>query len=239
MTHTVVRRALRLVLLLALTLAGSAFAQDVETGDALFDEGDYAGAIAVYQQVFDASSDEGGDGVALYKLANAKVYQAGKAEGEAAEALYDEAVLAAREAVELVPDDLEAHMALVRAWGRLAQYRGVLESLNLATLMKEELDLILERDPNHHGALHALALWHLNVPWLFGGRSEKTRELFDQAIAIQPTVLHHLEYGESLLTLGDPAAAKVEFEKAIALPAGTAADRDEQAQAQVLLDTVP
>ena len=211
----------------------AAWAQDIETGDALFDEGDYAGAATAYQQAFDAT----GDGVALYKVADAKTYEAGKAEGETAKALYSEAVDAAKEAVELVPDDLEAHMALVRAWGRLAQFQGVLESLNLATLMKQELDLILERDPEHDGALHALALWHLNVPWLFGGRSEKTRELFDKAIAIHPTVLHHLEYAESFITLGDPAAAKMQLEAALALPAETAADSDDQARAQALLDS--
>lgn len=214
--------------------AGLVFAQDIETGDRLFDEGDYAGAARAYQGAFDNT----GDGVALYKLANAHVYAARTAEGTEAEALYDAAVTAAREAVELVPDDLEAHMALVRAWGRLAQYRGVLESLNLATLMKEELDLILARDPDHDGALHALALWHLNVPWLFGGRSDQTRGLFDRAIAVRPTVLHHLEYGEALVTLGDPAAARAQFEAALALPAETAADRFEQARARELLGSL-
>ena len=231
MTYTLVRRFVGLVLILV-ALSGAA-AQSVEAGDRLFDEGDYAGAARAYQQ---AAAD--GDGVALYKLADAKVYQAGQTEGEAAEGLYDKAVAAAKEAVEVVPDDLEAHMALVRAWGRLAQFRGIFESLNLATLMKDELDLILERDPEHDGALHALALWHLNVPWLLGGRSDKTRGLFEQAIAVEPTVLHHLEYGESLLTLGDPAAAKTQLEAALALPAETAAERGEQARAQRLLDTL-
>ncbi len=169
-------------------------------------------------------------------MSNALVYEAGQTEGEAAKALYSEAVDAAKEAVDLVPDDLEAHMALVRAWGRLGQLQGVLESLNLATLMKQEMDLMLERDPNHDGALHALALWHLNVPWIFGGRQEKVRELFDQAIAIQPTVLHHLEYGESLITLGDLPAAQAQLEAALALPAETAADSDEQEKARALLE---
>ena len=227
-------RLLVLALWLGLGLSVS-FAQDLETGDALFDAGDYAGAAGVYQRVFDASGDQ--DGVALYKLANAKVYAAGQTEGNAAETLYAAAVTAAKEAVKLVPDDLEAHMALVRAWGRLAQYRGVLESLNLATLMKGELDYILERDPEHDGALHALALWHLNVPWVFGGRTDKVRGLFEQALAVHPTVLHHLEYGESLLTLGDPAAAKAQLEAALERPAQTAADQAEQAQAQKLLET--
>lgn len=203
----------------------------IAEGDRLFDAGEYAAAAAAYEASFDAD----GDAVALYKFANAKTYQAGRTEGEAAAALYEEAVAAAREATELASDDPEAHMALARAWGRLGQYRGVLESLNLATLMKGALDRTLELDPEHDGALHALALWHLNVPWIFGGRAEQTRPLFEQAIAIQPTVLHHLEYGEALLTLGDPVAARAQLEAALALPAETAADRDEQARARELL----
>ncbi len=231
MPHTAVRLLLWLVLV---TLHSAASAQDIATGDRLFDAGDYAAAATAYQQSFDAD----GNGVALYRLANAKTYQAGRTEGDAAEALYDEAVGAAKEAVKLLPDDPEAHLALARAWGRLGQYRGVLESLNLATLIRDELDTILELEPKNHGALHALALWHLNVPWIFGGRSEATRPLFEQAIAIEPTVLHHLEYAESLLTLGDPAAARVQLEAALALPAETAADRDEQARARALLGTL-
>ena len=234
MTHMSARALQRLwYLLFIFCFLGFSAAQNLETGDALFAKGDYAGAAGVYQRVFDAT----GDGVALYKLANAKVYAAGQTDGATAESLYDAAVTAAKEAVKLLPDDLEAHMALVRAWGRLAQYRGVLESLNLATLMKKDLDFILERNPNHDGALHALALWHLNVPWVFGGRSDKTRGLFEQALAVHPTVLHHLEYGESLLTLGDPAAAKAQLKAALKLPAPTAADRDEQAKARSLLAT--
>lgn len=237
MTQRVFRRevmgqVLKLLVGLAV-LSGVGFAQTLAAGDQLFDEGDYAAAAAAYQQAFGAD----GEGVALYKVADAKTYLAGQTEGDAAAALYDEAVAAAKEAVELVPDDMNAHMALVRAWGRLAQYRGVLESLNLATLMKQELDLILEREPDNDGALHALALWHLNVPWIFGGRPEQTRGLFDQALAVQPTVLHHLEYGESLITLGDPEAAKTQLEAALALPAPTAAERDEQTKAQALLDS--
>ncbi len=218
---------------LMLALCSGALAQDIQTGDRLSDAGDYAAAAAAYQQ---AAAD--GDSVALYKLADAKVYEAGQTEGGAAEKLYNEAVAAAKEAVAALPDDLEAHMSLVRAWGRLAQYQGIFESLNLATLMKNELDLILERDPEHDGALHALALWHLNVPWLLGGRSDKTRGLFEQAIAVEPTVLHHLEYGESLIELGDPAAAKTQLQAALALPAETAAERGEQVRAQTLLDTL-
>ena len=43
---------------------------------------------------------------------------------------------------------------------------------------------------------------------------------------------------ELLLALGDLAAARTQLEAALALPAETAADRDEQARAQALLDSL-
>ncbi len=106
--RTLHRWWLLLVLLLVLCGVGFGAAQDLEIGDALVAEGNYAGAAGVYQRVFDATED----GVALYKLANAKVYAAGQTEGDNAEELYETAVRTAKEAVELLPDDLEAALAL-------------------------------------------------------------------------------------------------------------------------------
>jgi tetratricopeptide (TPR) repeat protein len=206
-------------------------AQSAE-GERLFAEGDYAAAAKAHLAAAAADPE---DAAALYHAARALTYQARATEGEAAVALYEEAVAHARRATELAPDDPEAHFALARAWGRLAQYRGVLESLNLATLIKRELDRTLELDPEHDGALHALALWHSSVPWVFGGRTEQVRPLFERAIELNPTVLHHLEYGETLLALGDPEAARRQLELALTLPAPTAADRAEQARARELL----
>ena len=61
-------------------ISGFAFAQDLATGDRLFDEGDYAGAAAVYQGVYDAEGDgvartalrRGGDGGAGSRQARAR-----------------------------------------------------------------------------------------------------------------------------------------------------------------------
>lgn len=216
-----------------LSLFVGAYAQSAD-GDRLFAEGSYAEAADAYLAAAEADPE---DAAALYNAARARTYQARETEGDAAVPLYEEAVGYAQQAIELAPDDPEAHLALARAWGRLAQYRGVLESLNLASLIKRELDATLALNPDHDGALHALALWHASVPWVFGGRTEQVRPLFERAIEINPTVLHHLEYGETLLELGDPGAARRQLELALELPAPTAADRAEQARAQELLET--
>ncbi len=228
------RSRLSCVLLLAI-LFGSlpALAQRAE-GDRLFADGAYAEAAEAYLAASQADPE---DASALYNAARAKTYEALETPGDAAVPLYEEAVGYAQRSIELSPDDPDAHLALARAWGRLAQYRGVLESLNLAALIKRELDLTLELEPENDGALHALALWHAGVPWVFGGRPEHVRPLFDQAIAINPTVLHYLEYGETLLDMGDPEAARTQLTRALALSAATAADRAEQERARQLLAT--
>lgn len=226
----IARRLLLLLCLLHLVLSIS-FAQDMDEADTLMQDGKYAEAAAAYQAVFDATQDAS----ALYKMANAKTRQAERSTGDEAIALYDEAVAKAKEAVALEPNDDEAHMALARAWGRLAQFRGILESLNLAKLVRNELDSALAINPNNDDALHALALWYLNVPWIFGGNPDKLRPNFDQAIAIRPTVRHHMEYGEALLQLGDKEAAKVQLEKALGLEPQDADEQDAQTKAKQLL----
>lgn len=222
----------RLVLLLSLSLLTFVFATTAD-GDRALDAGDYQEAINQYQ----AAVDQRADNVeALYKLAKAKVYLAETLTGSEAEALYSQAADHARAAIALAPDDPNTHMELARALGRLAQFKGVLQSLNLAGEVKSELEKALELEPNFAPALHALALWNLNVPWIAGGRSSQVRPLFDQSIAAEPeAIVHYTDYGEALIQLGDKEAAKVQLEKALALPAETAQDTKNQEKAKALL----
>jgi tetratricopeptide (TPR) repeat protein len=222
----------RLLSLLFITLLTFVFATTAD-GDRAIDAGDYQEAINQYQ----AAVDQRADNVeALYKLARAKVYLAETLTGAEAEALYTQAADHARAAIALAPDNPDTHMELARALGRLAQFKGVLQSLNLASEVKSELEKALELDPNFAPALHALALWHLNVPWIAGGRSAQTRPLFEQSIAAEPEeIVHYTDYGDALIQLGDNEAAKVQLEKALALPAVTAQDMKNQEKAKTLL----
>jgi tetratricopeptide (TPR) repeat protein len=222
----------RLTILLLSLLFAFVYATTAD-GDRAVDAGDYQEAINQYQ----AAVDQRPDNVeALYKLAKAKVYLAESLTGAEAEALYAQAADHARAAIALAPDDPNTHMELARAVGRLAQFKGVLQSLNLAAEVKSELEKSLELDPNFAPALHALALWNLNVPWLAGGRTAQIRPLFDQSIAAEPEeIVHYSDYGEALIQLGDKEAAKVQLEKALALPAVTAQDTKNQEKATALL----
>ena len=218
--------------LLIVSLMTLAFAS-VPEGDAAVDTGDYVTAISAYEAAYAADAN---DVEALYKLARAKVYQAGTLEGDEAEALYEEAVNLAREAVTLAPDDAETHFEVARAVGRLAQFRGVLDAINLAAEVKDALERTIELNPEHGGAYHALALWNLEVPWIAGGRTGEVKPLFDQALAVEPDVItHYVDYGEALIRLDEPEAARGMLEQALTLTPSTVREEADFAKGQELL----
>ncbi|MEZ4605809.1 MAG: hypothetical protein R2865_03105 [Deinococcales bacterium] len=134
----------------------------------------------------------------------------------------------ARKAIAIQEREPEAHMELARALGRLAQYRGVLQSLGLAGEVKKALERALELDPNHDGAMHALALYHDEVPFLVGGRAGESIPLFEKAIAIAPdSIIHRLEFAELLLKRNMKDEAKAQLEALIALTPETASQRQD------------
>ncbi len=225
------KRLVLIILILSLSVAQA----NIRAGDRAFNAGDYEKAAAEYS----ASLENNPQSVrAAYKLAKALTFQAATMTGAEAEAVYEEAVGYARLAVELDENETEAYFELARALGRLAQFRGVLQSLNIAGEVKSSLERSIELDPDNDSAIHALALWNLEVPWIAGGRSGQTKPLFEQAIAIDPqSIIHRLDYGSALLALGEKEAAKEQLMLALSLEAKTAADRSDQVKAQQLLDT--
>lgn len=233
-------RARWLPVVTAMTIAlaavvGSHALADEAAGDRAVREGDYRTAVEEYREALEAEPE---DVDVLLKLAEAKTLLAESLESDESVRLYEEAADHARRAIELAPDDAETHFALARALGRLAQYRGVLQSLGLAEDVREALDAALELDPDHPGALHALALWHMNVPWILGGRTEEVHRLFQRAIEVEPrAVSHRLEYGKALLELGDREAAREQLETALTLPADTYAKQQAKEEARQLLES--
>ncbi len=154
---------------------------------------------------------------------------------------FSRAEKAARQAIQRDPNNPEAHFELARALGRLAQYRGILQSLSLAAAVRDELKKTLKLKPDHAGALVALALWHLElsqkgVGWLYGADAGQVIPLFEKAIRLEPeAIIHRVEYAKALLRLGKKAEARKQLEVALKLEPKDARDRLEQERARALL----
>ena len=215
-----------LALLAAVALANPA---------ALIDEGRFQEA---YQEALGLGTAEG-----FALAAKAASYFAGyKATTDKdKEAWFTKAEQAAKQAIETDPNYPEGYFELARAQGRLAQFRGILASLNLASSVRDNLNKTLELDPNHDAAMVALAIWNLElaqkgVGWMYGASIKRVEPLFQKAIALNPTsIAHRLEYGQALIRLKKPDAARKQLKKALELPAKTWVDRADQEKARKLL----
>lgn len=166
-------------------------------------------------------------------------YQAGDKEKGS---WYDRAEEAAKKAIQADPNDPDAYFELARAHGRLAQFRGILESLNLASSVRDNLNKALKLNPNHAGAKVALALWHLEltqkgVGWLYGANIGQVVPLFEEAIKLEPqTIIHRVEYATALARMNRKAEAIKQLEFALSLPARTYADQKDQERARKQLE---
>jgi tetratricopeptide (TPR) repeat protein len=229
---TLCRWALLLLSVLLSALSAWALA-DREAGDRAVVRGDYREAVAAYGAALDAAPE---DVRILTLLARAQSLLAATLEDPEAERTFAEAERSARTALALDPEEAEAHFELARALGELARRRGVLASLDLAGEIRAAFERSLELDPDHHDAMHALAMWHLQVPWILGGRRALVLPLFERAIELAPeTVAHRVGFGEALLALGLSERAREQLELARTLPVVSAVDRADRARAEALL----
>lgn len=234
-------RALITALLLALTapMVGFAFAQ-ISVGNERIVNGDYEGAVEAFTA---AIEDNERSAYAWLLLARSQTYLADSlpsTDEDARQALYEAALDAAEQAVSLDPAEADAHMEVARAAGRNAQFQGVLNALNLASTVKDALDRTLELEPDHGPALHALGLFHNEVPWIAGGSSRLVVPTFEAAIAAEPDrITHRVELAKILIERDAPDAAREQLTAAVQLEPQSAADTADLAEAETLLASLP
>lgn len=164
------------------------------------------------------------------------------AKPEEKRAWFERAEKAASQAIAKAPDYAEGYFERARALGRLAQYKGILEALaeGLAPKIRSDLEKTLKLDPNHAGAMVALALWHFELVqkgWLVaatqGADGAKVEPLMKKAIELEPDgIIHRVEYAKVLAAWNKKEEARKQLETALSLPAKTAADRYDQERAR-------
>ena len=147
--------------------------------------------------------------------------------------MYRRAERLARRAVQVNPDDAEAHFHLARAVGRVALSHGPKDRVKYGKEVREIAREALRLDPDHPGALHVMGMWHAEVRRLPGiarffaksflggqifgsAKWDEAIRLLSRAVEVDPERLaHHLDLARIYRDVDQPAQARVHYQHVI------------------------
>jgi tetratricopeptide (TPR) repeat protein len=92
----------------------------------------------------------------------------------------------AKKAIELAPDNPDAHFFYVANLASLGATHGILRSLFLLPEIRREVELILELDPNHIYGLAMKGLLYYALPGFLGGDPYIAEIYLKRAISLDP-----------------------------------------------------
>lgn len=116
---------------------------------------------------------------------------------------YEECEKHAARAVELLPENADAHFILFGAKGRVAQMGGLATAALALPSLNAELDEVLRLDPDHSDALAARGGMLMKLPRLMGGNTTEGVRLLERAVELNPTGAGtHLELAEAYEIVG-------------------------------------
>lgn len=232
--------------------AQEALAPTFEQIDAQRAAGDFQEALAALQDLRDQSLSPTERADVLWRLAWTKVDIGEQTDDDdRQEQLYREALEVARTAVAADSLDDAAHLVLAIAAGRTALTAGTREKIELSRTVKEHADRAIALDPTNDGAYHARGRWHYEVASLgfltrsivrlvYGGLPDASYEQaaqdFQQAIDVSDRIVHRLELGRTYRKLDQPAEARAQLQKVLAMPAEDPDDPMYKRQARAMLD---
>lgn len=123
-----------------------------------------------------------------------------------------------KKAIAINADDPWGHVWYAVNLGRIAQVKGVLNSLSSASEVKKEIATALKLDPNNTIALDVEAVVYYELPRLFGGDQQRSIDDLTRAITIDPSFsLPYIEMGRLYVKKGKYEKAKEYLEKALAI----------------------
>ena len=236
-------------LAMAPVAAGPAAAGAYEDAVALMQRGRLEDARLGFRAVLEQRPGHFG---AHWRLSRIESELAEDARGEAQRALTGSAVTHAREAVRVMPDSAQGHLALAIAVGRQALREGPRTRLALSREVKSEADRAIALDPTLGRAFHVRALWNRRIASLSriermaanavlggvprGASLDNAVADLERAVSLEPEhVNHRLELGRTLLQLKRRGEAKAQLETAVKLPAREPRDPHYQSEARELL----
>jgi len=209
-------------------------------GDQMYETRDEPGhidrAIELYKKVVDLDPK---NDAALWKLSRSFRWR-GDVASSSEEKLsqYKESEKWAKRAIEADPQSVGGHLMLGIAYGRIGETQGVMKSLSLISPIKNEMNAVLERDPNNDLAHHVLGVLYREVPGLMGGSMKKSIEELEKAIQSNPAgTTHYLELAKSYLEKDKKEEAKTSLEKLLGVthPSDRVQAKKDRTEAQELL----
>lgn len=161
------------------------------------------------------------------------------------------ALEAAERAVKLAPDNAQARLSLAIVLGQLALTESPRRQIEMSRRIRDEAEAATRLDPGEDFAWHVLARWNYELANLnpllksfaeviygkFPDASNKNAaEYFRKAIASgPPRVIHHIEYGRTLVALGKTDEARQHLELGLSLPTKTKDDAESKTRGQKAL----
>ncbi len=172
---------------------------------------------------------------------------------EARDSIYGVARAYAQSALNIDPDDADAHFVMALVLGEQSRTRGGKERVQFAAEIYDAAAMALTLDPEHDGAMHILGAWHAEVrrlsgisrffaKMLFGGGFldraswDSAATHLERAVAIEPSyIFHRLELARIYVDIDRPDDALRQLEAIVPLaPTGDVLDPRHKAEAAEL-----
>ena len=132
-------------------------------------------------------------------------------------AAYDQGRQAAKRAVELAPRNVTAHLWYAIDTGRWGQTKGIMRSLFLLPIVREEIDTVLALDPKFPPAYSLAGHFYLEVPGMLGGDIDRAAKLFRTGLELDPTFTSmRVGLAKTLMKKGRVPEARKELEAVLA-----------------------
>jgi|SRR5919109_2228724 tetratricopeptide (TPR) repeat protein len=129
---------------------------------------------------------------------------------------YDKGREIGKRAVELAPQNAEAHVWYGINTGRWGQTKGIMRSLFLLPTVREAIDATLALDPKNLRALALQGNVFFEVPRIAGGDREKAEASFRKALEIDPHFTNaRVDLARVLIATGRAADARRELQRVL------------------------
>jgi len=131
---------------------------------------------------------------------------------EAKLASYERGRDVAKRAIDMAPRNAEAHLWYAANLGRWAITKGKLHAAFLLSTLRQEINTILELDPNHVAGLALAGSFYLETPAMFGGDVPRAEGYLRKALSLDPHFTRaRVELGRCLIEEGRYAEARQEL----------------------------